>query len=541
MRTLTEREVAAWVESELLSPTRNRPIVVVTTQRDTDQCWIDPAALARDLGDQAAVVVLPTGEPTWALSDALPPRLEVYGGAARIYWPGFARDSEPHDHRLFLIFDASEADRVRDAVVDAVRKRQPKRAPAQPAKALPPERVGVVAKNGDEIIVAAPGRRGPIVESDLSLRVLADLLDIGCQLDARPRQREDGRWTYSVRDLLPDPWPRFAATAKPGHTYSCRVQNLDEERGLVFVDVLPGVVGVCLRGDLDHTRVDRLDDFVHPGDLLPFTVLDVDAGKRKLGLSRKQAFTSEPRALPPLFDGGQPFAWRPGMPWFKQPRAGQRVRRTTGPTPTAPRAAAEAEIEELAEKVDALERELRACRDERQSLVAQIRALREQVQDGKRQRRSLEDQLAAATSAGGDPLASEPAFLQAVRTTYARMFDEGSRHEQPLQRLRIGPRFLASVRDTPGIDVDKLLEVCAEVGAGIAHQKAGREVHPLRAGERGAGDRVRQRDGARAFRCALQVHTPSARRLHWWNVPGPDGATIEFASVGLHDEFDIPE
>lgn len=540
MRTLTEREVAAWVEDELLSPTRDRPIVVVTTQRDTDRCWIEPEALARDLGDLAAVVVIPTGEPTWALSDALPPRLEVYGGALRIYWPGFARDSEPQDHRLFLIFDASEAGRVREAVVAAVQKRQQNRAPSPPAKALPPERVGVVAKNGDEIIVAAPGRRGPIVASDLSLHVLALLLEIGCQLDARPRQREDGRWTYSIRDLLPDPWPRFAATAKPGHTYTCRVQNLDEKRDLVFVDVLPGVVGVCQRSELDHTRVDRLGDFVQPGELLDFTVLDVDAAKRKLALSRKQAFTSEPRALPPLFDGGRPFVWLPGMPWFKQPRAGQRVRTTTGPTSTAPRAA-ETEIEELAEKVDALEQELRACRDERQALVAQIRALREQVQDGKRQRRSLEDQLAAATSAGGDPLASEPAFLQAVRVAYARMFDEGSRHEQPLQRLRTGPRFLASVRDTPGIDVDKLLAVCAEVGAGIAHQKAGREVHPLRAGERGAGDRVRERDGARAFRCALQVHTPSARRLHWWNVPGPGGATIEFASVGLHDEFDIPE
>lgn len=539
MRTLTEREVAAWVDNELLSPTRDRPIVVVTTQQDTDRCWIEPEALERDLGDLAAVVVLPTGEATWALSDALPPRLDVYGGALRIYWPGFARDSEPLDHRLFLIFDASEADRVRDAVVDAVKKRQPKRAPAQPAKALPPERVGVVAKNGDEIIVAAPGRRGPLVESDLSLHVLADLLDIGCQLRARPRQREDGRWTYSIRDLLPDPWPRFAATAKPGQTYVCRVQNLDEKRGLVFVDVLPGVVGVCACGELDHTHVDRLGDFVQPGELLAFTVLDVDADKRRIALSRKQAFTSEPRALPPLFDGGRPFAWLQGMPWFKQPKAGQHVRTTAGPAPTAPRIAGD--VEELTEKVVALERELRACREERQAQVARIRALREQVQEGRRLRRSLEDQLAATASAGSDPLASEPAFLQAVRLAYARTFDEGSRHEHPLQRLRVGPRFLASVHATPGIDVDKLLDVCAEVGAGIAHQKAGREVHPLRAGERGAGDRVRERDGARAFRCALQVHTPSARRLHWWNVPGPDGATIEFASVGLHDEFDIPE
>lgn len=34
--------------------------------------------------------------------------------------------------------------------------------------------------------------------------------------------------------------------------------------------------------------------------------------------------------------------------------------------------------------------------------------------------------------------------------------------------------------------------------------------------------------------------TPSARRLHWWDVSGRDGRTIEFASVAVHDDFSIP-
>jgi hypothetical protein len=40
---------------------------------------------------------------------------------------------------------------------------------------------------------------------------------------------------------------------------------------------------------------------------------------------------------------------------------------------------------------------------------------------------------------------------------------------------------------------------------------------------------------------ALQVDTPSARRLHWWVVPGHGGATVEFASVDVHDAFGIPD
>jgi hypothetical protein len=97
------------------------------------------------------------------------------------------------------------------------------------------------------------------------------------------------------------------------------------------------------------------------------------------------------------------------------------------------------------------------------------------------------------------------------------------------------------VRETDGIEVDKVLEVCAQVAASLAHKIPGREVHPLRDGSRGAGYVTRRRDGAKAWRCALQVKTPSARRLHWWNVPGPDGGVIEFACIGTHDSLDMPE
>jgi hypothetical protein len=65
--------------------------------------------------------------------------------------------------------------------------------------------------------------------------------------------------------------------------------------------------------------------------------------------------------------------------------------------------------------------------------------------------------------------------------------------------------------------------------------------YALRFGEGGTPTRFRSADGARAWRCALQVNTPSARRLHWWSVPGSEGATIEFASVAVHDDFSIPE
>ncbi len=552
VRTLTEHDIPAWVDDTLLSPARSKVIVAVTTHQDSDRCWIEPAELERALGDLADVVLIPTGEPTWALAEALPPRLEAYGGAIRIWWPGLTRDANPLDHRLYFVHGLADADRVQRAIVDAIvaRRRPTAGAPAARAEppqaggALPPELVRVTAMSTDEIIVASTVRRGPLLEADLPIPFLIELLNAGSQFAARPlRALDDGRWAFSLVGMLPDPWQRFAAEVKIGHVFTCRVQNLVQAKKLAFVDVLPGVVGVCHVREVDHTFVDRLEDFLRPGDLLPFAVLEIDAAQRRLQLSRKRAFTETPRPLPPLFEGGRAFEWREGLPWFKQPTAGQGVRTTIGAASTVARTHPGDGNAEAAEKIAALEEELQGAREERLALVAQIRQLREQAQASKREQRALEQRLDAEARRSGndDALASERAFLQAVRVAYARLFDEDDRAQRPLQRLRVGREFLATVRATQGVDVDKLVEVCVEVAADLAHKKAGREVHPLRAGERGAGDRVRKRDGARAWRCALQVNTPSARRLHWWNVPGPDGAVIEFASVGLHDDVAIPE
>lgn len=194
-----------------------------------------------------------------------------------------------------------------------------------------------------------------------------------------------------------------------------------------------------------------------------------------------------------------------------------------------------------ADRVPALEAELAAANEERQNLVTQIRELRQQSKKEKQaaeaRYKDIEKRLLGET----DPLASERAFLLGIRLWHARQFDEGERTEHPLLRMRVGPKFLDSVRETDGIEVEKVLEVCAQVAANLAHKIPGREVHALRDGSRGAGYVIRDRDGANGWRCALQVKTPSARRLHWWNVPGPEGALVEFACIGQHDSFAMPE
>src|SRR6516165_7692751 len=101
-------DAAAFVRNTLFAPSRTLPVVALTTSVSTGRPWIDAATLAAELGDHAQVVMLESGDATWALSAALPARLDVFGGAARIWWPGLTEKSDPFDHVLLMMRDPNQ-------------------------------------------------------------------------------------------------------------------------------------------------------------------------------------------------------------------------------------------------------------------------------------------------------------------------------------------------------------------------------------------------------------------------------------------------
>ena len=108
IRRLAASEIAAFVRDDLLSPARTRPVVAVTTNPNTPAAALDAERLAGDVGGAADVVAIETGEATWALTAALPSRLDVYGGAARIWWPGLTAASKPTDHPLLFVWNPDD-------------------------------------------------------------------------------------------------------------------------------------------------------------------------------------------------------------------------------------------------------------------------------------------------------------------------------------------------------------------------------------------------------------------------------------------------
>lgn len=209
--------------------------------------------------------------------------------------------------------------------------------------------------------------------------------------------------------------------------------------------------------------------------------------------------------------------------------------------------AVKAEQERLSSRVRALEDEVGGYVEEIDRLEAEAAELRgeaDELRDALRhsewRSRSLQNRLRSvgvsdAATAAND---AETAFIEEIRDAYERRYLHGDREDWPLGDVRLHPEFLLAV-DKVDVDRSKLLEVCADVASGRARTMDSRQVHQLRTGDSGGAPvRVRSRDGAAAWRCSLQHKTPSARRLHWWALPG---GGVEFAHVGLHDDMACPE
>ena len=86
----------------LTSGLRRLPVVLLSPYARGERNLIDADQLARNLAGVAVVVEINDPEITWDFADEVGRQLSCFNGAARIYWPGFSKDSDPRGHRLFF-------------------------------------------------------------------------------------------------------------------------------------------------------------------------------------------------------------------------------------------------------------------------------------------------------------------------------------------------------------------------------------------------------------------------------------------------------
>ncbi|WP_407316796.1 hypothetical protein UQW22_10315 [Isoptericola halotolerans] len=223
--------------ARLQHPDRTWPVVVVSTTRDRGRPCVDPARVLDEVRGLAEVVVVHTGEPSWAFSHGMPPGTPVYGGASRVYPVGVEWVHDPSRSTLWFADDGAEGTRVhellvQDALTAAVSAGLAGTAAAPGGSTTGARVLGVV---GTRALVQTSAGATAQVAQELTLpivpidRLLAPRMRVRGVLDAGARRLD-------VRGMLPDAATQLARVQEaypPGAVVPAQVHEVADDAVLL--------------------------------------------------------------------------------------------------------------------------------------------------------------------------------------------------------------------------------------------------------------------------------------------------------------------
>ncbi len=551
--------------AEMILENRRRPLVLLSTTADGTFAF-EPDLIARELGSDAEVITIATGEATFSLEQALPPKTHVFGGAARSYPADFGMDPDWRRSILRLPDRHTVDQLVEDALAQVTVSSVAASAAHRTWVGAVVERVsgasGNIAKldNGDRVMVVADN-----LPPHLSL---ADALTEGGPVEG---------W-LTERDLAPETAEPDFSVFQDGDTTLARAVKVTPQRAYLKLhptgpeiplrrrDVIPGaddgvnaelqIADVVRVGQTLRVRVVRTNGalglslvYVDADAALvaPLSLLRGGAPWLREGVDAEAApavRTSSPEVVPvqPSDDSG--------------PAAGDGERVSAPPSSVDSMALSELrdEVRELRRAFVRLGREVRAgtdletldnLRDESAGLSSElhrerslrrerdtiIAGLRQELRDARAARAGVNESKRTERGVwptGEDWLRYEVLTTWAIRT----IASDKSRH--PLAEYTVGPRFVESLNTLDDGQLEKALRAIVDVVTGRVAEIPGRQLHRLREGDGGSDPYVVRADGAGCWRASIEVNAPSARRLHYWQLPG---GAVELSRVVLHDDM----
>lgn len=649
VRCVASEDQARELAAALQRPGRNQPVVVISTPAGRDVPYVDPKRVLDDVAGLAEVVVIPTGDVSWAFSSGMPPDTQVYGGASRVYGTDLEWVHHPRRSPLHFAYSADEDERVRDRLVSDVMRFAVREGIVGAPRSAPDTattRGKVLGVLGTRALISTEdGGQATVAEelvfSDVALaRVLAPGMRVTGVLD--PARR-----LLDIRRMLPDvdALRRVVnATYRVGHVVLGRVEVVEHDA--VRIALAPGVVVRVRRAEITGNDLDLLSDLFTRGEVVAARRVPAPLDGLALRLDDVDETEDEPVPAIALLDDGPPWLEPPPSLPIEHPETPQiplvqladprrpslvepvetsppsaddspptpadlfgprqtepvheRPTPDTGSVPTPPggqRAPTPGDVaawhagghDALPSPTSAASSDTpaeppgKAARDLSLSLDAaraQVSALGKELLDDKvkrhqvelevdrllgrvgelterleRSERRAEQQATALRKArqeaarlrrrlgdAGVEVPEDRHFVDdeeqlrfEVLSEWARAIPAAEKAERPLAEYTLGSRFLASLTDVEGVSHDRVVWTLVMVLTGLAPGMNGLQVHRLRTGA-GGDDPARHRDdGAVCWRVSLQVNTPSARRLHYWKLPG---GSYELSRVVLHDDVE---
>ncbi|MBI5495524.1 MAG: 30S ribosomal protein S1 [Deltaproteobacteria bacterium] len=102
---------------------------------------------------------------------------------------------------------------------------------------------------------------------------------------------EEERISLGIKQLHEDPWGRIPQAYPRGARVKGKVQKITDFGA--FIEIEPGIEGLCHVSEFDDARVENPRDFLKLGQDVDVMIIDVDAEERKIGLSIKAVKKAE--------------------------------------------------------------------------------------------------------------------------------------------------------------------------------------------------------------------------------------------------------
>lgn len=299
IRTATTHADAEVLAQAILGA-RTRPLVLISSNPSTGQFEIDAHDVVEQVGDVAHVWTITTGDSTYALSNLLPPRTEVYRGAGRSYPVGFGADPRPD--RSPLRFPGQKA--FTNLVDDVL-------AHANSAGLFTVTTARSVDAHGSVLGILAAGSRALVdVHGHGNATVWHELTFPQVPLDwvLSPGQLVDGDLDLDSRRLTVRPTlhtPQSLASVLPHLcvTYAL-VGTVTEARATLLLH--PEVAITITQGDVSPNPLDTMDLLLAEGDIVAVRVIHLQGDRLHLRLT--DIDDDEPvNSAVPLLQGGEPW------------------------------------------------------------------------------------------------------------------------------------------------------------------------------------------------------------------------------------------